>query len=123
MVDYIIDHYTGLGWIRTPKGGSTTWDNNIIAANALTDVGFSDWRMPNINEIDSLTNWTQIVGNYAPISIPTSPITVFQTSTTVFNITTNYIRRVRGSYPNQAADPKSLVNAARGYMAVRNHYT
>ena len=52
----IIDNLTGLMWVRAPDTNPTTWSNALASANGLTLCGFSDWRLPNINELESLVN-------------------------------------------------------------------
>ncbi len=54
----MIDNLTGLMW---PKNGNLpgiykTWNNAIDYSNNLTLCGYSDWRLPNINELNSLVN-------------------------------------------------------------------
>ena len=38
------------------------WSNSIINCEALVYAGFSDWRLPNLNELQSLANY----GTYSP---------------------------------------------------------
>jgi hypothetical protein len=56
--DVVKDNLTGLIW---PKNGNLpndykTWDQAIDFANDLTLCGYSDWRLPNLNELKSLPN-------------------------------------------------------------------
>jgi len=55
--DCIIDNLTGLMW---PKNGNLAgekyWNEAIDYAKNLTLCGHSDWRLPNINELESLVN-------------------------------------------------------------------
>ena len=52
----VTDNLTGLMWMGTPDSFPSTWTNALVIANGLTLCGFSDWRLPNINELESLTN-------------------------------------------------------------------
>ena len=52
----VTDNLTGLMWMGTPNSTSATWTNALTAADNLTLCGFSDWRLPNINELESLVN-------------------------------------------------------------------
>jgi hypothetical protein len=53
--DVITDNLTGLMWARNGNlAGSMTWTNALTYANNLTLCGYSDWCMPNINEMLSL---------------------------------------------------------------------
>jgi hypothetical protein len=53
----VTDNLTGLMW---PKNGNLvglkTWDKAIDYANNLTLCGYSDWHLPNVNELESLIN-------------------------------------------------------------------
>lgn len=54
--DCVTDQLTGLMWVRAPDSITTTWSNALASANGLTLCGFSDWRLPNVNELESLVN-------------------------------------------------------------------
>ena len=56
MLDCVTDNLTGLMWVRSPSTTTATWANALTSANNLTLCGFSDWRLPNINELKSLVN-------------------------------------------------------------------
>lgn len=68
----ITDNLTGLMWVRAPDTNPTTWSNALASANALALCGFSDWRLPNINELESLVNIGTITS-----TIPASPPTTY----------------------------------------------
>ena len=50
------DNLTGLMWEKEPNNILRTWINALNYANNLTLGGYSDWRLPNINELESLLN-------------------------------------------------------------------
>ena len=56
--DCVIDNLTGLIWTRNANlpGTYKTWYQAMDYANNLTLCGYSDWRLPNVNELESLTN-------------------------------------------------------------------
>jgi hypothetical protein len=65
--DVVIDQLTGLMWARdagTPTveactGGAKTWQDALDYVSCLNSnnyLGYSDWRLPNINERESLIN-------------------------------------------------------------------
>jgi hypothetical protein len=56
MFDCVTDNLTGLMWVKTPSAVNATWANALTSANNLTLCGFSDWRLPNVNELESLVN-------------------------------------------------------------------
>jgi hypothetical protein len=57
----IVDRLTGLVWTRdaNPAGGPRTWQEALGYINTLNrgnHLGRSDWRLPNVNELESLVN-------------------------------------------------------------------
>src|SRR3989337_786541 len=56
----ITDDLTGLMWVRLPDGVKrTTWQQALDYANGLSLCGYTDWRLPNVNELESLINAEQ----------------------------------------------------------------
>lgn len=119
---YVIDHLTGLGIYTPMQGANQNWNTNIDEAQASTLLGYSDWRMANLNEALATTNFSEAAMSTAPFSFASSP-SVVQTSTTQHNNTSNYMRLVRTAYPTVAAEAKTTAAAARAYLLVRTHYT
>lgn len=54
--DCLIDNLTRLMWVRSPEINSMTWRQALDLANNLTVCNTSDWRLPNINELESMLN-------------------------------------------------------------------
>ncbi len=54
--DCVTDTLTGLVWVRAPASTSYTWYEALTYANNLDLCGFTDWRLPNVNELKSLVN-------------------------------------------------------------------
>lgn len=56
--DCVTDNLTGLMWTRNANlpGTYKTWYQSMDYANNLTLCGYTDWRLPNVNELESLTN-------------------------------------------------------------------
>jgi len=54
----VTDSGTGLMW-QQAEGGSMTWDNALSYCEGLSLGGYSDWRLPNIKELESLTDDTR----------------------------------------------------------------
>lgn len=50
----VTDNLTGLMWVQTPDITSRTWTDAISYANGLILCGYDDWRLPNVNELESL---------------------------------------------------------------------
>jgi hypothetical protein len=81
---------TVLGWRRTDNGSNITWANAIDGALLVTIGTFtSGWRLPNIQELFSLINFSDAVTlslNYSPFNL--SLARIYWTSTTPKNNTT-----------------------------------
>jgi len=52
----VTDNLTGLMWMGAPESLLRTWTGALADTNDLTLCGFSDWRLPNVNELESLVN-------------------------------------------------------------------
>ncbi len=52
----VADKLTGLMWVQAPSTVPDTWIAAVTSANNLVLCGFSDWRLPNVNELESLVN-------------------------------------------------------------------
>ena len=52
----ITDNYTGLIWQKIQNATTLTWEEALIYATGLSLGGKSDWRVPNIRELQSLND-------------------------------------------------------------------
>jgi hypothetical protein len=52
--NYVIDHYTGLGYYNSIQSPALNWDGSIDLAYNSNSNGYSDWKMANTNETDSI---------------------------------------------------------------------
>ena len=50
----ITDNLTGLMWEKYPARDTLTWDTALNHAEDLILAGYSDWRLPNIKELESI---------------------------------------------------------------------
>lgn len=50
------DHLTGLMWVARPDDVTRDWTGALASAEAMSLNGYEDWRLPNINELQSLVN-------------------------------------------------------------------
>ena len=50
----VTDSRSGLMWKRDVEPGTFTWAGALARAEAATDAGFMDWRLPNLKELRSL---------------------------------------------------------------------
>ena len=111
------DNLTGLIWQKTPNASTLTWEQALMYAEGLTLGGQSDWRLPNIKELESInderltapsvnaTIFSTIgVKNYwSSTSLPNQTTRAWYLSTqfgiTTYDLKTNalYVLAVRGS--------------------------
>jgi len=110
------DGQTVLGWYRIPLGTAITWANALSGANAFNIIGYSGWRLPNVNELMSIGIFSQIdMYNYAPFNILNKLI---WTSTTALGNTLNAYRTPSTGFMTNG--PKSATNSAQCYIPCRN---
>ena len=59
--DCVTDNLTGLMWTKNANlpGGYKTWQQALDYTNGLSLCGYTDWRLPNVNELESLINAEQ----------------------------------------------------------------
>lgn len=116
--NYIIDHLTGLGW--STSRGFANWDDLIDAANIYVDsLGHNDYRIPNIQEVNSIYN-TQTTGfNYAPFNTFWTPVSQYYTSSTTCTNTTG--SRLSANWTETG---RAIAKTAGSFgLRCRNHYT
>ena len=117
---YAIDHLTGLGWKIAIHGVGINWANSISGAAALTFATYSDWRVPNYQEQDSLFIYnTANTMNYSPFNINTNQR--LWSSTTQPQINSNAI--VLFTLQGTSSAGQSKGSTLPSYMVCRNHYT
>lgn len=124
--DYIIDHLTGLGWSRIERGASQDWNTNIDESYNLTANTFTDWRMTNLDEINTIINKETTLSaplDYSPFNISATGINQTHTSTTNPRFTTQVINYIINNNMTTARYAKTSTSSNVGYIAVRNHYT
>jgi hypothetical protein len=54
--DCVTDNLTGLMWVQRTDNTERTWTDAITYANNFNLCGYSDWRLPNVSEFESLVN-------------------------------------------------------------------
>ena len=55
----ITDNATGLMWQQADDGQTRDWENALIYAESLTLAGYSDWRLPNAKELQSIVDYNR----------------------------------------------------------------
>jgi len=53
----ITDNATGLMWAKDDDGEGMTWGEALSYAENATDAGYSDWRLPNAKELQSILDY------------------------------------------------------------------
>ena len=53
---YWSDSSTGLVWAANDNGKNVTWDNALKYCRNLSLAGYSDWRLPSIDELQGIYN-------------------------------------------------------------------
>ena len=56
----VIDNLTGLMWRSQFLPDTLTWESALTYADTSTTAGFTDWRLPNIKEIQSIMDVSRI---------------------------------------------------------------
>jgi hypothetical protein len=89
--NFVLDHSTGLMWYIALVT-ATQWNGAIDGALASTQGTFTDWVLPNINQLISICNFSTVTNallNYSPfnIAVTTSTDRIW-TSTSLPNSTT-----------------------------------
>lgn len=52
----ITDNYTGLIWQKVQYSNTMTWEDALVYAENLSLAGATDWRLPNVKELQSLND-------------------------------------------------------------------
>jgi hypothetical protein len=55
----ITDNATGLMWMQKDNGSAISWEDALIYAENFTYAGHSDWRLPDIKELQSILDYTR----------------------------------------------------------------
>jgi len=55
----VTDKATGLMWMQNDNGSPVLWENALSYAEAYSFAGYSDWRLPDAKELQSLLDYTR----------------------------------------------------------------
>ncbi len=83
----IMDNITGLTWQQIFFNDTLTWEQSLTYADTLSLNGYNDWRLPNIKELQSISDVSQINPSIDVIYFNNAGNKVFWSSTTLPNIT------------------------------------
>ena len=80
----VTDNRTGLIW-QQGETSPMTWEEALKYANSLSLAGRSDWRLPNIKELESLNNEKIVAPSIPKTHFPLVEQDVYWSSTTLVN--------------------------------------
>jgi hypothetical protein len=83
----ITDNFTGLIWQKIQPVSTMTWEEALVYASALSLAGKSDWRLPNIKEIQSLNDESLIKPSFNKSYFTAVSSGNYWSSTTMINST------------------------------------
>jgi Protein of unknown function (DUF1566) len=84
----ITDHVTNLMWQKVASTASQTWENAIANAENLSLASFTDWRLPNIKELQSLNDESVVQPSVVAPYFTNLGVGKFWSSTSLPNQTT-----------------------------------
>lgn len=120
--DVVIDLATGLMWAANGNkagcnnGNELEWGEAIDYANALDFAGFTDWRLPNINELGSIVDFSAVNPAIYTSFFPNTAADIYLSSTSRQAPTTYawYIEFWYGMRGSQAKDVHNHIRCVRG---------
>ncbi|MDD3320240.1 MAG: DUF1566 domain-containing protein [Paludibacter sp.] len=94
----IKDNFTGLTWQKLSSTTPMTWDVALAYAKTVTIGGKSDWRLPNIKELQSLNDVSRIKPSFNKTFFPNivtsafywSSTSQYKTTTIAWDLNTDY---------------------------------
>jgi hypothetical protein len=84
----ITDLFTDLVWPKTVSAATYTWEQALGYAENLDLAGFSDWRLPNIKELQSLSDPSLIAPSVNNTAFENMVVNHYWSSTSLPNQTT-----------------------------------
>lgn len=55
----ITDRATGLMWMQNDNGSAVSWENALSYAENFSFAGYSDWRLPDVKELQGIVDYTR----------------------------------------------------------------
>ena len=84
----ITDNVTQLIWQKVPNTTAQTWENTLVYAENLSLASATDWRLPNIKELQSLNDESVTNPSVSTTFFPTIGVHNYWSSTSLPNQTT-----------------------------------
>lgn len=123
----VTDQLTQLEWLRWPPADSMTWEQALHVAETLVADGKSDWRLPNIKELESLNDESRSQPSVDPAVFPGILAKKYWSSTTLPNQSTRawFMDTRFGVVSYDQKSVKNLVmcvrNASKSVVSGTNH--
>ena len=124
LLNYIIDHYTGVAYIKDLTVTNLVWNDSIDSASGISLGGYDDYYVPRLNDFLSLAA-TGIAGvfSYAPWSLSTSSGLYFVTSSTDPYTTSSYfLISFRNRQLNVTSTSKTVASTSFYTIYARKHF-
>ncbi len=83
----VTDNLTGLIWQKSPFADTLTWEESLNYADTLSLNGLTDWRLPNIKELQSINDESRINPSLNTAYFNTGNAKKYWSSTTLPNQT------------------------------------
>ncbi len=81
----VTDNLTALTWLNSPLPDTMAWEQALTGADTCTIGGYTDWRMPNIKELQSVTDFTMFNPAFSPLFTAGAGNRFYWSSTTQYN--------------------------------------
>jgi hypothetical protein len=81
----ITDNYTGLIWQKIQPSVTMTWEEALVYAEGLSLAGKTDWRLPNVKELQSLNDVSLKMPSISKVYFPNISSGNYWSSTTLMN--------------------------------------
>lgn len=78
----VTDTSTGLTWQKATAPGTYTWKEALAYCESLNLAGYTDWRLPNINELNSLVYYSRFRPAIDPVLVSSTRSDLYWSSTT-----------------------------------------
>ncbi|MEA2013788.1 MAG: DUF1566 domain-containing protein [Thermodesulfobacteriota bacterium] len=85
--DTVTDTETGLMWQKETASGAYTWQQALAHAEGMTLGGHSDWRLPNLNELQTLVDYSRNNPSINPLLEANTVSSYYWSSTTAASYT------------------------------------
>ena len=95
---YTVDNITGLMWVTNPgdmsggqyvSSGTYTWENALNKCESLSYATYTDWRLPNIKELQSIVDYSRLNPSIDPAYFLNTLNSYYWSATTYVPATTS----------------------------------